>query len=261
MKKNEEVEWLQKHRGHDYPHLIHRWHEWARRHRVAMRPLHKAGDETVYFLESGKPDATYRIYLSAGIHGDEAASPEALITWVENRSELFHHKNFAFFLLPCLNPWGLANNIRTDSRGRDLNRTFLPGAPEPIRTLMRTIKKRSFHLGIMLHEDYDARGLYLYELLRNKPYWGEELLDAASTIIPADPRINIEGRKTTLPGLVRRKITPAIRRFGPEALFLHDINCERTFTVETPSEFSLQARVLAHLKILDCAMKLLTGSK
>jgi len=261
MKKREGMDWLQRHRAHDYPHLVRRWREWARVHRIPMRPLHKAGEMTVYFLQSGKSNAPYRIYLSAGIHGDEPASTEALITWVESRSDLFQHDDFSLFLLPCINPWGLIKNSRTDDRGRDLNRMFLPGAPKPVRSIMRRISRESFHLAVMLHEDYDARGVYLYELQRPKPCWGEELINAAAKVIPPDPRLVIEGRKTTSPGVMRRKITPEIRLFGPEAIYLYDLNCARTFTIETPSEFSLESRVRAHVRMLDRAVELLTGER
>jgi hypothetical protein len=56
----------------------------------------------------------------------------------------------------------------------------------------------------MLHEDYDGQGVYLYEIQRVPPYWGEALLKAAGTHIPTDPRLRIEGRKV-IKGIHRRR--------------------------------------------------------
>ena len=62
------------------------------------------------------------IYLSAGIHGDEPASTEALLVWAqENAARL---RGMPLLLFPCLNPWGLRNNMRLDQSGTDLNRAF-----------------------------------------------------------------------------------------------------------------------------------------
>jgi hypothetical protein len=110
----------------------------------------------------------------------------------------------------------------------------------------------------MLHEDYDGQGLYLYEIKRELPYWGEELLDAARPVIPIEGRVRIDGRKSAA-GVVRRRME--LKRFTalgyPEAIWLHLHGSRRTFTVETPSEFALAQRVAAHkLVIEECVRRL-----
>ncbi len=67
-------------------------------------------------------------------------------------------------ILPCLNPWGLVNNQRTDQHGRDLNRLFDRANLAPIRELKRLLAGWQFDFGLSLHEDFDARGIYGYEL-------------------------------------------------------------------------------------------------
>src|SRR5215207_11218581 len=68
-----------------------------------------------------------RIYISAGIHGDEPAGPLAICrllnqnTWPETAQ---------LFICPCLNPTGFAANRRENSEGTDLNRQYLQAKAE-----------------------------------------------------------------------------------------------------------------------------------
>src|SRR6185312_15028223 len=63
-----------------------------------------------------------RIYLSAGIHGDEPAGPLAALQLLqENRWP----ENVDLWFCPCLNPIGFTLNTRENSRGIDLNREYL----------------------------------------------------------------------------------------------------------------------------------------
>ena len=104
----------------------------------------------------------------------------------------------------------------------------------------------------MLHEDFDGQGLYLYEVQREKPFWGEALLQSASHIIPIEGRVKIEGRKAVA-GLIRRRFDlKRFRRFGyPEAIWLHMHHSRRAITLETPSEFAIERRVAAQMAVID----------
>lgn len=250
------------HQAHDYLALMTRWREVAQKSNLTMIPLCEVDLFALFAFSSGQPTATHRVYLSAGIHGDEPAGTEGLLRWAQKNSPLFARRDLFFMILPCLNPWGLTNNSRLDSHGHDLNRLFLPGAPEPIPSIQKLVKGLSFHLAVMLHEDYDARGLYLYEIeTRNQPLWGEKLIRAAWPIIPPDDRSIIEGRSVNSRGVIRRKITSKIRRIGAEAIFLRKLHSKRAFTLETPSEDTLEARVQTHEVLLNKMLSLLLKEK
>jgi hypothetical protein len=154
-------------------------------------------------------------------------------------------------IFPCLNPWGLINNARLDEHGRDLNRTFHHDEVPQIQALKALIRPYRFGLSLTLHEDYDGQGLYLYELERVTPFWGEALLDKVRPLIPIEGRTTIDGRRASKAGLMRRKLN--LRRFPmfPEALYLHHHHSRRTFTIETPSEFALDLRVRVQIALLD----------
>src|SRR5258708_7236281 len=114
-------------------------------------------------------------------------------------------RDLPLFLLPCLNPWGLTHNVRLDAAGIDLNRSFHREDLPEIVALRELAHGYQFDLSLMLHEDYDGQGIYLYEVQRELPYWGEALLEAARPILPIEPRARIDGRKAS-GGLIRRRL-------------------------------------------------------
>jgi hypothetical protein len=235
---------------------VQRWRALAREAGLRLLAFANDGEFDLFHLKSPALQATGGIYLSAGIHGDEAASTEALIEWAEDHAAEL--RDLPLIIFPCLNPWGLINNMRHDRHGHDLNRSFNRDDLPVIHHWRELVSPFKFAISLLLHEDYDGQGLYLYEIKREEPYWGEGLLEAARPVIPIEGRTRIEGRKSTA-GVVRRRME--MKRFTelgyPEAIWLHLHGSRRTFTVETPSEFALGQRVAAHkLVIEECVRRL-----
>ena len=111
------------HRAHCYKSLVKQWAAFAKKERFPWRRFATVGDHDVYFLTSGSAaDKREVIYLSAGLHGDEPAPPWALLEWAQENVAQLHERPFLIF--PCLNPYGLTNNIRVNEQGVDLNRSF-----------------------------------------------------------------------------------------------------------------------------------------
>ncbi len=239
---------------HDYRHLVQRWRALAARAGLRMRKLARSGGLDLFALDSPALKAEGGLYISAGIHGDEPAGSEALITWAEENA--MRLREMPLLLFPCLNPWGLMNNTRVDGEGRDLNRMFHREDARVIRDIRRVVAGHRFALSLQLHEDYDGQGFYLYELQRTLPYWGEALLAAAGRHIAIEPRTRIDGRLARA-GLIRRRADHRrFQRVGyPEAIWLHMEHSERTFTLESPSEFTLEQRVRAQVAVIDEAAR------
>lgn len=240
---------LATHRCHDFSQLVTRWRRLARRLRLPMEEFGRSDGYPLLVLESHPEQARKPLYLSTGIHGDEPAGPEALLRWsVKNEDWI---RSVPCMIFPCLNPWGLIHNSRFTARGLDVNRSFHQPRRPVVGPLRRRMNGRRIGTALMLHEDYDGCGLYLYEVCRKGPSLGRELLDAAADILPPDPRARIDGHRAKQ-GLLRRRIKPGEFPELPEALWLYEEEIsDRSFTVETPSEFGLDRRVEAQVAVLD----------
>jgi hypothetical protein len=243
------------HSPHDYRDLIARWRAVCRRAGLRMKKLARTGRFDLFTIQTPALDDGGGIYISAGVHGDEPAATEALLMWAEKNAARL--RNLPLFLAPCINPAGLVANTRMDANGDDLNRMFHRDDHPVIGSLKRLVAPHRFALALQLHEDYDGCGFYIYEVARSRPYWGETLLDAARPHIAIEARTRIDGR-IAAKGLVRRKIDHRrFRKIGfPEAIWLHMEHSERTFTIESPSEFALDQRIRAQMAVIDAAVKL-----
>ena len=243
-------------RTHDYRHLVRRWRVIARGAGLKLEEFARQDEYPVYCLRTPGDPAAGALYVSAGIHGDEPAAPEALACWAE--AHLAAHVRVSgarpLFLLPCLNPWGLVHNQRADHKGRDLNRIF-DRRVSPIPELRRLLTGWRFDLGLHLHEDYDAQGIYLYEAHAGRTRWDTELLRAcASGGMPIENRRRIDDwafRNGVLAKPIDLKEVPQV----PEALYLLRHHTSRACTFETPSEFGLARRVRAHVRMIRACLQ------
>lgn len=243
------------HRAHDYRELTARWRALARTAGLRFNTLAEAGGERLHWLATGGA-AQPAVYLSAGVHGDEAAAAWGLLVWAEENLDWL--RGHPVLLLPCLNPHGLRLNTRADHRGLDLNRRFHLDEDEICGPWRRLIAARTFTLGLCLHEDYDAQGCYVYELHHGAASLSARLPALGVQALPVDTRTLIDGRRARS-GIIRRRTAPADLPGLPEAIVLHQAGCPLTLTFETPSEFSLDRRVRAHVEFISAVLAARAG--
>ncbi len=246
---------LPNHRAHDAQHLIQRWRVLARRVGCGLKTLCKVNELPVIVIEStaaqaGQPAA----YLSSGVHGDEPGAAWGLLLWAEKHMREIEHGSF--LIAPCLNPVGLTLNTRADHRGIDINRRFHDADDVICGPWQRWIAGRAMRFGLCLHEDYDAQGIYLYELNHTHQTAGHAIIERCARVIAPDPRKTIDGQRAKS-GVIRRRTLPAHLPGMPEAIELHVHSCPLTMTFETPSEFDLDKRVRAQVKFIETAMEVL----
>ena len=244
------------HRVHDYGHFVRRWRAVARGAGLRLEEFARQDEYPVYCVRTKTDPAAGGLYVSAGIHGDEPAGPEALLRWAEANLATHVRARGAtpLFILPCLNPWGIVNNRRSDHKGRDLNRIF-DRRVSPITELRQLLAGHRFDFALHLHEDYDGQGIYLYEVNVGPVRWGAGLLEAsASKSVPVEQRRRIDGWRFR-DGMLNQKLDPRNVPEHPEALHLHLNHCPHVCTFETPSEFGLTHRVRAHVRFISASLK------
>ena len=234
-------------------HLAERWLHVAKRAGIEAREFAKAGSIPLLMLETraaagGEP----LVYLSSGVHGDEAGAACGLLAWAEANVPAL--KNGAFLIFPCVNPHGLMLNTRTDHRGLDLNRRFHLADDEVCGPWQREIAGRRMIAGLCLHEDYDAEGAYVYELSHRREAVSPAIMKECARVVPLDGRTKIDGR-TAAGGVIRRRTIPKDLPGMPEAIELHLRGCPVTLTFETPSEAALDVRIAAHQVFITAAIR------
>lgn len=201
-----------------------------------------------------RPDKTSkRVYLSAGIHGDEPAGPLAVRQLLqENRWPL----NIDLYVLPCLNPTGFALNTRENDEGHDLNRRYLdPKAPEIVAQIAWLERQPDFDLALCLHEDWESQGFYVYELsAENQPSLADDMIAAVAKVCPIDLSEMIEGR-AAVNGIIRPAIDPRSRPQWPESFYLITHKTRLSYTLEAPSDFPMNARVAGLVEAVGGALK------
>jgi hypothetical protein len=247
------------HSGHDYGELLSRWEALATRAGWKLSILCEEGGFPVIAIENdealaGEPDG---IYLSAGVHGDECAPVWGLLHWAESDPAILRTRPVVIF--PCLNPYGLVENTRRDHRGTDLNRCFENIECPLVLAWTAFLDGRRFALSLNLHEDYDAGGIYLYELARDESR-GDELLTACESIIPREMAGTVDGSDfhhglLTRSGDLEKVVEEDLGGGYPEAILLFLRYCRDSYTFETPSEHDLARRVRAHEAFIAAALR------
>ena len=199
------------------------------------------------------PGPRPRIYLSGGIHGDEPAPPWALLRLLE---EGFFDSRCTWFICPLLNPTGFIHGTRENHAKHDLNRDYK--SPQTVETRAHVAwlqRQPNFDLIVCAHEDWEAKGFYLYELNpNNRPTLANTMIAAARTFCPIDPDPVIDGRPVSEPGIIRPVSDPLLRETWPEAIYLRNHHGPLDYTIETPSSLPLEQRIATHCAVLRAAM-------
>jgi protein MpaA len=195
------------------------------------------------------------LYLSAGIHGDEISGPMALLEMLR-RPDFFATVDATIF--PILNPDGLAQNLRGNAAGIDLNRDYRNSKSAEILSHIEALQTLGrFHAAMMLHEDFEGIGAYLYELNDElPPGLGSEIIAAMGRHVPIDLRPEIEEVPAHGGVLSRRDLVAKLGRIEdrpdwPEAIYLSLNHTRVSYTTETPKPFPIAQRVAAQIAAVE----------
>jgi hypothetical protein len=223
----------------------------GRRWQIERLPVRAGLDLLALRRSSGR--SRRRLYLSAGIHGDEPAGPLAIRQLlVENPWP----DDSEVWLCPCLNPTGFLHNRRENADGLDLNRDYRHFQTAEVQAHVAWLRRQpAFDLTLCLHEDWEAQGFYLYELNPDGlPSLAEPMTKAVADVCPLDRSPVIEGRPAAQ-GIIRPSLDPNRRLLWPEAFFLILNKTRHSYTLEAPSDFPLATRVAALVVAVRTALR------
>lgn len=199
------------------------------------------------------PCAQANVYISAGIHGDEPAGPLAAL---ELLRENIWPASANIWLIPCLNPGGYALNRRENEDGVDLNRDYRSLSTPLVKAHAQWLQAcPRFDLTLLLHEDWESNGFYLYELnLELRPSIAEAIVAAVKEVCPIDLSPVIEGRDAK-DGIICANPDLLKRKDWPEAFYLIQHKAPLSYTLEGPSDFPLVTRVQALVRGVNAALR------
>jgi murein peptide amidase A len=200
--------------------------------------------------------ARNRVYLSAGIHGDEPAGPLAVLQLLQ---EDRWPADASIWLCPCLNPTGFALNRRENFQGVDLNRDYRSFQSEETRAHVDWLQQQPhFNISLCLHEDWEANGFYVYEVNPDqRTSLAGNIVEAAAKVCPIESASLVDDWPAEN-GIIRPKVNPTERPLWPETLYLISNNKTRLgYTLEAPSDFPMAARVAALVMAVRAVLDLL----
>ncbi len=186
-----------------------------------------------------------QILMTSGVHGDEPAGIEAVLSFLEGPVEAYLDE-FFFSVIPCVNPSGLELGTRENEAGQDINRGMSDDTVPESVVLREFISGCHYDLFFDHHEDYEATGFYMYEAERDDHLLGKRIVEAVKVIRPIDGTENTdEGLDLPISeGLFG--INPKWREQGWSAYAYFDCS-NHVILCETPSTaWDLNLRVQAH---------------
>jgi murein peptide amidase A len=235
--------------------VLHNVEAAAEQYGWASETFHSAGDFKLFALRrSPRVEQTpIRVYISTGIHGDEPAGPLAVLRLLQENRWPDH---LDLWICPCLNPVGFTLNSRANAKGIDLNREYLkPTAEEVVAHIAWLERQPGFDLCLLLHEDWESHGFYLYEQNPgHQPSLAEDMVKEAAAVCPIDRSELIEGRPAK-DGIIRPNLDPRSRPDWPEAFFVITHKTRLSYTLEAPSDFLLNTRVDALVAAVNAALR------
>jgi murein peptide amidase A len=233
-------------------------HEAALRHGWSYDTFHRTERATLRGYRRSPSSSAFNLYISTGVHGDEPSGPLAILRML--RENAWPEANL--WLMPCLNPDGFRLNTRENGSGTDLNRDYRdPKTPEVRAHIQWLEQQPAFDLSILLHEDWEANGFYVYELNpENRVSIAEQIVEAVRALCPIESANRVDDWEC-VGGIIRPQVRPEDRPLWAEALYLGIHKSALNYTLETPSDFPLPFRVGVHIHALTEALRAFTQQR
>ena len=201
----------------------------------------------------GRATRARRVYISAGIHGDEPAGPLAVCELLRQNT---WPTQLEFCVVPCINPTGFQRGTRENYQNADLNRDYRQGVTEEVKAHIRWLSaEATFDLALLLHEDWESNGFYVYELNpNNQPSLAEAMIEATRLVCPIETATRVD-EWDCKNGIISPKVNPEDRPQWAEAIYLLKTRSRQNYTIESPSDFPMPTRIGALCAAVNAALK------
>lgn len=119
------------------------------------------------FIQTKSGQATPKVLILSGIHGDEQSGPLAIARFLLGLRLPVQRNNWD--IIPLINPYGFEKGKHDDALGRNINRYFFdaPKKNEPAECgILRKFSKsihQTYDFAVSIHEDTERRNFYLYD--------------------------------------------------------------------------------------------------
>jgi len=214
---------------------------------IELRVLGEADGYPIYRASARGGDDLPCLLVIGGTHGDEPSGVEAALAFLE-REAINWVGAMRFEVIPCLNPFGYVHDKHRNPADVDLNWSFDRLDLPDIGVVRGLVEGRRFACVVDLHEDWESRGFYLYELRRSGEKIGRRIVDRVQQVGPINESPVIEGVPAKA-GVIHPDLdTVELRRRGEGIpLNIYKAHTDHLITSEMPTTCPMAERVEAHL--------------
>lgn len=187
-----------------------------------------------------------RLCVFSGVHGNEPAAVEAALRFAELLAKdrtLYPGVNIT--IVPLVNPWGWARNLRRNSSNHDISRTFV-GTPSVEGEIIKTLLK-SERCSVLadLHGDSNKQAFHVIT-------FDNADLSVAKSITRDVAARGLPLRKGAPEAVFHRHDKDAINTARPGlGLYARRNGVAEVYNIQSPREIEIEMRVGVHGLALD----------
>lgn len=225
----------------------------ADRRGMRCESIGTAFDRPLWLLTGPHVQASRKLLIASGFHGEESAGPWAVLRVLETGdSSLFAEADISF--IPLVNVSGFSAGTRFNASGENPNRGFRPELDDVPASaegqLLLAQAERIAALGrhgvLACHEDIDVAGgyVYAYERADAPGSFGVALRDANAAFFECHPDGVVDGC-TVRDGIVFNQYDSSFESWA----MAQDAVCAAC--TETPGLQPIEARIQAHAAMIE----------
>lgn len=198
--------------------------------------------------------AAKTICLMAGVHGNEPAGVQALVSLLQDmQAQPAAFAAHRYVVVPLANPWGWAHDLRHNGDNRDAARQFTDGSAQEATLLKKLFAAERCSLLVDLHEDRFHDGFYLLAYGEPNQAGLENTLQAIETATSV--RRASRGDHGVL-AFQPAEFDSIVLTTAP--LWARMNGVAHTFIVETQDALPLASRIAIHRQAIAGLTRLLT---